>query len=77
MIKKVIMDSTDKQILCYKWDRDRLKRYDEKIYLLENDKENQYLISVDIAHNDANDNSVMMRFKLVDNQYIYDGYEMI
>lgn len=76
MIKKIVIEQEDKEEML-KWQAERFEMVTNELTDLSEEKEEIYLISFDIAKHDSNDKSVMMQFRLVDGQYIYEGHKEI
>jgi hypothetical protein len=60
-----------------KWDNKRLGNFYERVSEIYNETDQEYIIGLDIASKDSTDKSVMVKFRLVDDNYIFEGYEMI
>ena len=58
------------------WKDSRKRNLDKIIEELLEDEET-YVVGLDIASEDSKDNSVMMKFRFVDGNYIYEGCEKI
>lgn len=73
MIKKIAIEQND-LLKMEQWDKVRRDKIADKLDDLQN-SDSIYVISFDIASEDSKDNSVMMHFRLVDGNYIYEGHE--
>lgn len=76
MIKKLIIEQEDKEEML-RWKTDRFENFMNKIKDLQEENEQEYVLSIDIAKEGSKDHSVMMQFRFVDGRYIYEGYEEI
>lgn len=76
MIKKLMIEKSDRNKIN-KWDNKRLGNFYERVSEIYNDTDQEYIIGLDIASKDSTDKSVMVKFRLVDDNYIFEGYEMI
>lgn len=75
MIKKIAVEKHDLQ-KTISWKDSRKRNLDKIIEELLEDEET-YVVGLDIASEDSKDNSVMMKFRFVDGNYIYEGCEKI
>jgi hypothetical protein len=76
MIKKIIIEDEDTKRL-YLWEDARYDNVTDKLLELQQDKENEYVIGFDIASENSIDKSVMLKLRLVDGKYVYEGFETI
>jgi activator of 2-hydroxyglutaryl-CoA dehydratase len=76
MIKKLMIEKSDRNKIN-KWDNKRLGNFYERVSEIYNETDQEYIIGLDIASKDSTDKSVMVKFRLVDDNYIFEGYEMI
>lgn len=76
MIKKLIIEQEDKEEML-RWKTDRFENFMNKIEDLQEENEQEYVLSIDIAKEGSKDHSVMMQFRFVDGKYIYEGHEVI
>lgn len=76
MIKKICIDVDDRKKM-FDWNLTKFRNVTDKIGSLALDEENEYVIGMDIAAEDSSDHSVMMRFIVVNGEYVYDGVEEI
>lgn len=74
MLKKIIIEKDDEQKMM-EWDKERLKNFVAMVTPFEEDLENTYVISLDVADKDSEDRSVMIWFKVVDGEYIFEKCE--
>ena len=75
MVKKFIIEKDDEPKILG-WDEERLGAFREKYTALDID-EAEYVISVDIADKDSEDQSVMCYFKIVDGKRVFERCEEI
>ena len=76
MIKKLMIEKSDRNKIN-KWDNKRLGNFYERVSEIYNETDQEYIIGLDIASKDSTDKSVMVKFRLVDDNYIFEDYEMI
>lgn len=76
MIKKLMIEKSDINKIN-KWDNKRLGNFYERVSEIYNETDQEYIIGLDIASKDSTDKSVMVKFRLVDDNYIFEGYEII
>lgn len=76
MLKKLIIEKEDEYKML-QWDKQRLKSFVTMVTPLEDDTEQTYVISLDIADKDSEENSVMCVFKIVNREYYFDRCDEI
>ena len=77
MLKKLLVDASDLKTIINDWTDERANNLENKIKELENDKEQTYLVGLDLASESSKDYSVMIKFRIVDGRYIYEGFELV
>ena len=75
MIKKIAIEENDWRKID-KWENERSIKVGNMLDTLDK-SDSKYFISFDIASKDSVDSSVMMKFRFVDGNYIYEGFEVI
>jgi hypothetical protein len=76
MIKKIILDKSDLAKMV-QWEQSKARKVDDMLSKLGLDKEQTYVLGFDVASENSKDYSVMVKFRLVNGRYIYEGYEII
>lgn len=76
MIKKIMIEQEDKNKLL-NFELERLNNVMKLIETYTNDPDQNYVIGLDIVSTNSKDKSVMVKFRVVDSKYIYEGCEEI
>ena len=76
MIKKIMIEQEDKNKLL-NFEPERLNNVIKLIETYTNEPDQNYVIGLDIASANSKDKSVMVKFRVVGNKYIYEGCEEI
>jgi len=76
MVKKIMIEQEDKNKLL-NFEPERLNNVIKLIETYTNEPDQNYVIGLDIASANSKDKSVMVKFRVVGNKYIYEGCEEI
>lgn len=76
MIKKIMIEQKDKNKLL-NFEPERFNNVMKLIETYVDDPDQNYVIGLDIASANSKDKSVMVKFRVVDDKYIYEGCEEI
>lgn len=76
MIKKIMLDKSDLAKMA-QWEQSKARKVDDMLSKLRLDKEQTYVLGFDVASENSKDYSVMVKFRLVNGRYIYEGYEIL
>jgi hypothetical protein len=76
MIKKIMLDKSDLAKMA-QWEQSKARKVDDMLSKLGLDKEQTYVLGFDVASENSKDYSVMVKFRLVNGRYIYEGYEIL
>lgn len=75
MVKKIAIEENDLRKI-EQWDDIRADKVADTLEEL-NKSDSTYVVAFDIADKDSFDNSVMMKFRFINGNYIYEGCEII
>lgn len=73
MVKKLIIEKDDEEKML-DWEEERIKGFRGKYNILDAD-EGTHILAMDIAAKDSPDQSVMLKFKIVDGKYEFVGVD--